>query len=81
MLMGLKRPWSFSRLGALLRERFEGRIWGREVLGGMVGGLIFKSRLLLTHPTSTSRELLWVDTDMNTRENTEAGTRLRSNFR
>ena len=81
MLMGLKRPWSFSRLGALLRERFEGRIWGREVLGGMVGGLIFKSRLLLIHPASTSRELLWVDTDMNTRENTEAGTRLRSNFR
>ena len=79
--MGLKRPWSFSRLGALLRERFEGRIWGREVLGGRVGGLIFKSRLLLIHPASTSRELLWVDTDMNTRENTEAGTRLRSNFR
>ena len=80
MLMGLKRPWSCSRLGALLREWFEGRIWGREVLGGRVEGFIFKSRLLLIHPASTSRELLWVNTDMNTRENTEAGTRLRSNF-
>ena len=70
--MGLKRPWSFSRLGALLREWFAERVWGREVLGGSVGGLIFKSRLLLIHPASTSQELLWVNTAMNTRENTEA---------
>lgn len=70
--MGLKRPWSFSRLGALLRDWFVGRILGREVLDGRVGGLIFKSRLLLIHPASTSQELLWVNTGMNTRENTEA---------
>lgn len=66
MLRGLKRPWSFSRLGALFEEWFGRKDLGQRGPGWEGGRVYLQEQLLLIHPASTSQKLLWVDTDMNT---------------